>query len=496
MKLYKINKLKALIACLFVVYLTSCQKALDINVNPNEASTATPALVLPAAQIEMALPLSRDWNFIGCMWGQYWTGGHGVSTSNLEFYNMQSVDVEGSWTRAYARALADFNFLIKSGQPVYSGMGKISSAYMYQMLVDLFGDIPFSEALKGTEGILTPKFDTEEDVYAAIQTLIDEGIDEIQQSGPGIDEPGSVDLFFEGDIDKWLKFANTLKLKILVRKGDYAAANTLMTSGVSFLEDNSDNVQISWNETAKNTNPLWARFYSRVGVDMYYVATTSIIDTMTNMGDPRIDYFFINPSLPAPGSPHKGVIAGDVNEDAQYLTTPPVGGSAVDRRKNFSQVNPGVFSETTPTIFISAWESKFLQAEVLIRTGGDATALFGEAVQTSFDYLGAGDASAYVTSLAFGGSTDNQLNILALQKFLSMTALQMAEGWIETVRLDRPGNNMFTAGKAAGGLWTSPRLNSLGANKFPTSFVYPTQEISLNPNTPNRVVTDKRFWDN
>ncbi|MEZ5053364.1 MAG: SusD/RagB family nutrient-binding outer membrane lipoprotein [Chitinophagales bacterium] len=307
---------------------------------------------------------------------------------------------------------------------------------------------------------------------------------------PAAAVPGNDDLMYGGDINKWIAFANTLKLKVLIRQGSYADAKTLVQSGATFIADNADNAQISWAETTKNTNPLWARFNSRTGIEMYYVATTTIINKLVGLNDPRVDYFFKKPSRPAPNSPHLGVIAGDVNEDNQYISTPPVTGTSDQRRENFSQVSSLVFSETTPTIFISAWESKFLQAEALIRNGDNADVLFEEAVQASFDFLGAGSASAYVTSLSFGGSMDNQLNILAIQKWISMTSLQMAEGWLETVRFNRAGNEIFT-----NGTFTSPILNSLGSFKFPTSFVYPTQEIALNPNTPNRTVTDKRFWD-
>lgn len=485
-----IYKLRWLLACVAFVSISSCQKALDINVDPNKALNASPNLVLPAAQVELGLTVGNTWNFVGSMWAQYWTGGHGVSTSNLEYYTMQSVDVQTAWTRSYERCLKDFDYLINSGEPIYAGIAKICTAYEYQMLVDLFGDVPFSEALKGDEGIFTPKFDKEQDVYAALIPMIDEGIADIQSTDPAAAAPGNDDLMYGGDISKWIAFANTLKLKVLIRQGSYADAKTLVQSGATFINDNADNAQISWAETSKNTNPLWARFNSRTGIEMYYVATTTIIDKLVGLSDPRVDYFFDKPSRPAPNSPHKGVIAGDVNEDNQYISTPPVTGTSEQRRENFSQVSSVVFSETTPTIFISAWESKFLQAEALIRNGDNADVLFEEAVQASFDFLGAGSASAYVTSLSFGGTMDNQLNILAIQKWISMTSLQMAEGWLETLRFNRAGNEIFTSGT-----FTSPILNSLGSFKFPTSFVYPTQEIALNSNTPNRVVTDRRFWD-
>ena len=488
-KLNMLYKMRWLFACLALVSVASCQKALDINVDPNKALNASPNLVLPAAQVEMGLTVGNTWNFVGSMWAQYWTGGHGVSSSGLEYYTMQSVDVQSAWTRSYERCLQDLNYLIKSDEPIYAGMAKICTAYEYQMLVDLFGDIPFSEALKGDEGIFIPKFDKEADVYAALVPLIEDGIADIQSTDPAAAVPGNDDLMYGGDINKWIAFANTLKLKVLIRKGDFVAAKTLVQSGATFIGDNADNAQISWNESTKNTNPLWARFNSRTGIEMYYVASSTIIAQLNALSDPRIDFLFNKPSKPAPNSPHKGVNSGDVNEDPQYLP-PKYTGSDVDRRANFSQPSALVFASNTPTIFISAWESKFLQAEALIRNGDDGSTLFGEGVQLSFDYLGAGNAAAYITSLSFGGTMDAQLNTLAVQKWISMTSLQMAEGWVETVRFNRAGNEIFT-----NGIFSSPLLNTIGANKYPTSFVYPTQEIALNPNTPNRTVTDKRFWD-
>lgn len=489
-KYYSLLSRKYFLALIAITLIASCKKALDINTDPNKALTATPELVLPAAQVELGLTVGNTWDFVGSMWAQYWTGGHGVSSSGLETYTMQSVDVQSAWTRSYERCLQDFNYLIKSGQPVYSGMAKICSAYEYQMLTDLFGAIPFSQALKGDEGIFTPSFDSEQDVYTGLITMIDEGIAEVQESGVGISSPGNEDLMFGGDISKWLKFANTLKLKVLVRGGKYVEAKALVDAGTDFISSNSESAQITWAETAQNTNPLYARFVSRAGIGMYYVAAASIVNKLVALNDPRADYFFKKPSLPAPNSPHLGVLSGEVNVLSQYISTPPTSGTSEDRRKNFSQPTSAVFSATTPTFFISGWESKFLQAEAVLRGGGDASTLFGEAVQLSFDFLGAGDATSYVSTLGFSGSIDNQLNVLGIQKWISMTSLQMAEGWLETLRFDRENNHIFTTG-----IFHSPSLSALGTGKYPTSFVYPTQEIALNPNTPNRTVSDRRFWD-
>jgi len=503
MKINKYNKLWVFAFCISITIISSCQKALDINTNPNQAPTATPALVLPASQVGMAITIGT-WNYIGSIWGQYWTGGQGVSTDNLEKYNMTGTDVETSWNQAYSKSLSDMDYLIRSGQPVYAGMGKIMSAYLYQMLTDLFGPVPFSEALKGAPedgSILAPKFDKSEDIYKSLITMINEGIIDVQASGDLIQSPGSEDLIYGGNINKWIAFANTLKLKIYLRQVAtnpqlLDSAYALINSGASFI-DASSNAKVDFTESARNANPLYTRFVSS-GLDMYFLAAAASVDTLKNffagsIPDPRLGSLYTTATAGANSGNYIGVRSGQVNIDPEYKLN--AGETAPDGRKRFSNVGSAVYNYNIPIYFVSAWESKFLQAEVLIRKSADATTLFNEGVQESFDVLGAADGPSTIALLAFNNADpiDAQLNKLAIQKWISMNGLQMIEGWLETVRFDRPGNQIFTG---VGGVFTDPSQNTLGTRKYPTSFVYPTQEVANNPNTPaGRVVTDKRFWD-
>lgn len=495
MKLYnKINKGLMLTLLAIAPIVISCEKSLDINENPNSAKTSKPELVLPTGQVGAALAMG-DWEYIGSMWGQYWTGGPGVSTDGLEVYNMLGIAVERSWTRAYALSLADLDFVAKGNQPIYAGMARISMVHLYQMLTDFFGDIPMSEALKGaiSDGsVLTPKYDTPEEVYARLIPMIDQAILELQTpESNSVKKPGAEDLIYAGDIDNWLAFANTLKLKVLVRQGKFTEAKLLMDSGVDFIGD-SNPAGVKFNSASKNANPIWTRFAGS-SLGMYYVAAASSIENLKDLNDPRIDKLYLKPTNPA-GAPHRGIRSGDGNVDSEYAL---VGAeTAIEARKKYSNVNPLIFSPTAPVFFISSWESYFLQAEVLIRVGdASAETKFNEAVQSSFSYLGINDASSYLSSLNFGSaSQDEKLNILAVQKWISMNCVQMAEGWLETARLDRQGNYVFSK---EDGVFTNPTRNGLGERIYPSSFVYPTQEVSLNPNTPvGRKVSDKRFWDN
>lgn len=494
MNLYKFN-LKSLYAVCILITLFSCQKSLDINENPNNSATASVDVVLPASQLGLSVALSR-WNYLGCMWGQYWAGGPGVGTNGMEKYNMSSLDNNSAWVQAYSNALADMSYLTDSKEPIYAGIAKIMSAYLYQMLVDLHGDVPFSEAIKGSidkGSILTPKFDSEVAVYNALIPLIDSGLVDIKKTGANILKPTTNDLIYNGDVSQWIKFANSLKLKILIRRGNYAEAKTLIeTPGITFISNLAESAGVRSGATASgksNSNPLWSQFDGG-SLGMYYVAAGASINYLSSTGDPRINFVYFRP---AAGGAHKGVNTGDVALDPQYALVGTE--TASDALKKYS--SPGIpYNKFTPVYLITSWEVQFLIAEAYIRNGDYSIAepFFNEGVQQSFGVLGASGASAYIAGLSFSTLTpDEMLNQIAIQKWISMNGYQMIEGWLETVRLERPGNEPFTS---TDGIFTDPIQNNLGVRKYPSSFVYPNTEVSANPNTPaGRSITDKRFWD-
>jgi hypothetical protein len=470
-----------------IIFASSCQKVLDINTDPNNLNTAKPEFVLPAAQQQMAVVISDQFDLVGAVWGQYWTGGYGVSTSSIENYNMTFAQANAGWRDSYSQSLKDFNYLIESGEPRYAGVAKISSAYIFQLLVDLYGDIPFDEALQGDKGIISPKYNTEQEVYSKLIPLIDQGIRDLDSISPSpsivFRELGNEDLFYGGNKAKWKAFANTLKLKILVRSNSNSAAINLLNSGVPLISNSSDDFKFRFYESNKNVNPIYNNFVNTTNGN-YYVATKSSIDLLTSLSDPRIRKIY---TVGSAGD--SGVYSGNVNVD---INSYPSGGV----NTKFSRPNTTyVYGPLIPVFLLSSWESKFLQAETLIRNGQDASSLLEAAIAENFSYydLTSTDASDYFNTLGFdpSSSIDDQINILAVQKWISMNGLQMTEGWIESVRFDRAGNTIFK------NIFTSPSNNSLGAGVYPSSFVYPSSEINSNPNVPrNRVVTDRRFWDN
>jgi hypothetical protein len=144
---------------------------------------------------------------------------------------------------------------------------------------------------------------------------------------------------------------------------------------------------------------------------------------------------------------------------------------------------------------MSPWEVWFLRAEAAARYGtdDDEKTAFETAVSANFSYMGL-DGTDHISSLGYNSSDplDDKLDLIGVQKWISLNGTQEDEGWIEARRFDRPASRLFT-----NGIWQTPPLSVLSAGEFPSAWLYPATERSFNPNAPaQRTVTEKIFWDN
>lgn len=493
---------------------SSCQKYLDVNVDPNNPLTAEEKLLLPAAELAVGIGLGDRYNNITNIWAQYWVGGPGVSQTPFDRHELTGLNLDRPWSYFYSSAGKDLATLIKSPKPVYRGIAKILMAYNLQLLVDLHGDIPFSEAFLGAieDGNNTsPKFDKQTDVYDAIIGLINTGQADILGADQDLDEfPFAQDLIygetfwkiydyhaddvdFDGNLNNlqygWNTFGNSLKLKIWLRQANAPGRSAAAQDSVAALYDNGAafadwETQVNgFNGTAGatlNTNPLFANLEN--SLKNFYVGTTTSIDFLTSRGDDRIASFYNK----ARGQ-YVGIDPGSAGQPGVPTTK-----SAV------SAISSSVYYSAAPVVLLNWSESLFLQAEAAARgwSSEDDLGLFGEAVQANFFETGIGeiDVEAYTDFFYDDTDLDSKLKSIALDKWISMNGRQPTEAWIECRRFDTPGNIIF---RGVGGLFKSPTANVLGANNFPSMFIYPQSELSLNVNAPTpTVVTGKVFWDN
>jgi len=452
----------------------SCgDKILDINTSPNNPATSTPTLTLPAGQVGLAVTLEADYNLLGSHLAQYWTQGPTASQySYMELYNINTNNFNGAWSRIYATSLEDLEFVRKAsleeGMPNYAAIAMILKAYTYQIMVDLYDKVPYSESLQGKDGMLEPKFDDGEAVYDDLIVKLDEALAMIDLSGNAV-TPVSDDLIFGGNMKKWIAFANTLKLKIFIRQADARSAvsqagiQALYSEGASFMSPGNDAI-VSFSPNTNNQNPLWQNLNQTTFQNIVGSATS--ISALLNNADDRLSAFYdVSPN----SNTYVGLVQGTGTTSGQVFAdfSPPD--------------NNTVINADADVVLMSGYESLFLQAEAVQRGWGtgNAKSLYDQAVMASFSFHGL-DGSALVSS---GGNYeyDGNLSTIYYQKWLAFNGKQGFEGWTEWRRTGVPTLNPSVLGKPL-------------PNTFPLRLIWPANETATNPNVPSLESLDTPVW--
>jgi hypothetical protein len=476
-----------------MVFFGGCKKEfLDVNQNPNNPADATVDLVLPTAMGYTAYTMGNQYQLIGGILSQYWTQGPTASQYlDYDKYIINAADQDRPWQQLYSGALNDLKFVETrahaENKPYYEAVSLLMQAYIYQYLTDIYGDVPFSQALKGESengGITSPIYDPQEKVYQGILGMVDHGLALLNENSDVV--PGSDDLVYGGDLTLWWKFGNTLKLKILLRESDkspsvaQAGITSLDTSGAEFLDAGED-AKINFSTTKFNTNPLYSAIQGLNNVPNLIASATSI-DYLTATNDPRIDVFYI----PNASGVHVGMAQGH----SHNLPNP-----AAESPTKYSRPSPNVAGATAPVILMSAAESKFLQAEAAARgwltaTGSDAD-LYAEGVHASFDYWGlnSDDADSLLANpdVAYpaSGSLTDKLHAIFIQKWVAMNSTQSIEAWIEHRRFYANDANQFLKPSES---------STLGPNLLPQRLAYPSSELTRNPNVPKSTTISTPVW--
>jgi len=486
------NKINIFLTLLLTLGLSCSDSLEEVNIDPNTFPSAGDAQILSSAIGFMGYIVEQDLNYgDSFVWSQYYTWGIGVSIGNVERYVSVAGDNNGYWQRAYANSLVDLNYINKnSSSAAYRGIANVLKAHLFQGLVDHFGDIPFTEAISGAiedGSILTPNADSAETViYPGLVTILDDALSDLALAESSL--VGEDDFIFEGDIAKWTKFANSLKLRILMRTSETnpqgAAIQALINSG-TFIESIDDMPFIPYSGASGDQNPMFAR--AEFGVGMFYFASNATLNLLESLNDPRAEVFYTKATTGTSAGSLNGIDQGTI--DNEPFTAPD---------SDYSLASEYAYGDSKPVILMSPWEVWFLRAEAAARygTNNDAETAFTTAIDLNFSYMELADAATYISTLGFAGATtlDDQLDLIGIQKWISLNGTQEDEGWIESRRFDRPASRVFSG---ASGIFQTPILSVLPSGTHPSSYLYPESERSLNPNAlPQRNITDAIFWDN
>lgn len=391
-------------------------------------------------------------------------------------YDLETRNIPGNhWNRLYTRVLnnlKDARSIVEAD--LTSAPEKIANqlaiidileVYTYQVLVDTFGNVPYSEALMGLENQF-PKYDDASEIYNDLFSRISADISTLNPNFGGF---GDNDIIYNDDISAWKKMAASLQLRMAVQVMDVnsnAAGYVQQALAAGVFSSNDDNFQLNYLSAAPYTNPVYEDLVLSGRQD--YLPANTIVDYMNGLNDPRREVYFQDVNGAYIGGPYGTSIPGGTYND-------------------FSHEGEIFYTATMPGVLLDYAEVEFLQAEFYMKTGnsGLAKAHYEAGILANMDFWGidTAAATAYVAANPWDGANSAQL---AMQFWLG----EYDRGWT--------GWNVWRR-------FDSPIMNVAidFGEPIPTRYTYPLSESSLNPDAYGQAAsaiggdtkTTKLFWD-
>jgi Starch-binding associating with outer membrane len=500
----KIVQYIALLLCFLPT--VSCNDYLDVNRSPNSVLDAPLANLMPAATVSIGFLSGSDLHRFSALLVQQFSGqGQGATTQTQEFerYNIQGSDLNNLWLSIFSGSLSDLNqVIIKAGEqnsPHFAGVAKILQAYLFQLAVDAWGQIPYSEALKYTEN-LSPKFDDGESVYPALINLINAGIADINAATSVRSPDASSSTIYPGgwaaSKPRWERLANTLKLRLLIHqtKSGRAAAiaeiTRLVNANTAFMATSADNFQMSFVNLPRAQNPIHQFENDRAN---QFFPNNTLVSLMNGKSDPRRFRYF----TPFPFTRNlataqfRGAKGGDAPATTYsrmhtYLRGDTTNTTAVTAAANGSILNTAyTYTGSAPIRMLTFAEYNFIRAEAaVLGAPGNAETFYQAGIRASMADAGVPTAQidAYITANGTLPTADaDKIKAIIEEKYVANYGVIM-EPWTDWRRTGFPA--------------LTPPSNAL-IPTVPRSLFFPQSEIDLNPNAPRQKadMTVRVFWD-
>ena len=284
----KLNIFNGKLWMLLAVSLLGCTGDFEeINTNRNNPISTQPNLILPGVQRDM----------MNMLVGETWSIGNTVMqhTAKNQFVNEDRYlwgEINSIWNSVYDNMRDVNNILIQAEQnnlPNYRGVALILKSWMFSLATDAYGDIPYTDALSGKEGVFFPKYDTQESIYEGILSDLEEA--NVLLTGA---LPVSGDLIYGGDVGAWRKLANSLRIRYLMRISDRRDVSADLSAIVNDPEDfpiftgNDDHAVYTYQAESPNQFPL---FTYRIGSFNEFRASKTLTDILKATNDPPSLHF-------------------------------------------------------------------------------------------------------------------------------------------------------------------------------------------------------------
>jgi len=446
----------------------SCKKYLDINTNPTTATSVDGKLLFGYAVTywdenrtagDIYIPVALATQSIS-------TGG-GFGWGPVDVFTISPTSLENTWTFYYQRIGNNLQLAIKAFNAAGNKNGvaqcQVVLAQVVYELAVLYGDVPYSEAWNSS--VPYPKYDAQKDVFESLLKLLDGTLATFNANDPL--KISDYDVYYGGDISKWIKVANSLKLRILMTMVDKdptkaTAIGQLVSNPTSMINSATDNWLFKYLKNTTNANPknrILVNFAG--GANIFFFASKNVLDYMKPT-DPRIPKYFDKGT----GTATYNAVAQEIDADATTAT-----------------ISAYLYRQDAPDLLFTYQEISLLEAEAYARGLGvtkdlaKAQTLYNQALQAAFTFYAA-DATASANYIA------TQLpNLATIADPVAEIHLQQ---WIDL--MDRP-IEAFTQWRRSGPEGSEIPVLTLppGAPAGPLfrRYEYPTSERTSNPNIPN-----------
>ena len=473
----------------------------ELSTDPNNPTKVTPTLLLTAAQTSVLGQFGYGWDRYAGVFVQTFAGNHATGV-NADQYNLQAANFQGDYTGLYRGGLKDAYEIINTQGPAagadhHVGVAKIIMATGLGYLTDVYGDIPYSEAFKINE-FKNPKFDSQEDIYKTINTLLTEAVADLQKT-PTLALAG--DLIHGNNANKWIgtaylllaRYENHLSKKDPVGSATRALAYVDAAKAAGFTSS-------AWDYSMKHDDkdPNWRNPWLNLFENNLIIASANFMGALLSSPygswDPRLFAYWNTNSFGA-GNPFvnfTGKPNGNPTGNASYS---PVG-------------DQGYYGKVdSPELIGTYFELLFIEAEAAMRASIPArastalnaaiaaqvnqVALAGVAHAVKYFPTTTATATNAITVranayIAFNSTTPASVSMAQIMtmKYFAMFTMNL-ETWTDVRRHD----------------WQYPAYLALPNNAFLSSFIkrglYPQTELENNTSTPKGVtMTDKLWWDN
>lgn len=511
------KKIFSILLFIMIFIISACNKTfLKVNNNnPNSPTSISYTFLMSNDLYQMANEYSIGLpQFLGFWMGYFSRSGNYIPDNATETYEISPgyAFSETYWQQLYHTNL-DLNQVDQEAtnakDPYFSGVAKILKSYNFAQLVDVYNNIPYSQALD--INVLRPGYDNADSIYLDLFSKIDSGIALLKTADTTTNSAViatmgsdvSYDIMFQGNFISWIQFGNTVKLKILLNLSQMASQQSFIKTQLANIAAEGDGFLMAGNGAMINpeySNSLGKQnpFYGFFGAtptgspttnNGYYRANGYATNFYTNTNDPRLSRFY---AITSSAFTAVDTVSGNFQGDPNSFSN-----------SNTSGFGPGLLgTATSSTPLLPDFESLFFQAEAAQRgwITGSAEDFYQQAITQSFIYEGVPNAAAAATTyynqpgkvnVNWSASSANRIQAIIVQEWAALNGVDILETWDNYRRLTLPKDIPISL---------NPHLTT---KQIPVRLLYPQTEVDRNPDNVNAVnaglkngaqFTDKIFW--